>query len=699
MSFKIIALEVLKGCSKIHSKNLQFKVPYLFYKNYSFIPKQSSDEYEIYHKPVLSETIYNLNDQNLDINISAIVGKNGTGKSTIVELLMKGVNNLFYKYKSLHNEKKFHKINRVPGDIEINLYYQYKDNSIYKLYIKNTEFEISLFNKQARKTNTDENVFLFDRLITQEEFNLNDFFYTEVINYSLYAYNSKVDGPWIKNIFHKNDAYQTPIVLNPFRKEGIIDVNSENDLIFQRLLSNILRKDEKPDQFRNLGDNLKANEIVVSKKLKPIKESVYYENFKNYNIIDEVKINESNTYFLAEKLIDSFIGKEAINKDISTIVVQHSKAYITYKTLSIVTKYNEYKKYFNPLEKSLYDKKIKNLIKQLIKDDSHITFKLKQTLNYLKHNHIKYNPNKNENIPISDLSNNIDTLKNPESGIMMLLPAPIFTIDLKLITIKGKYEEVIFNSLSSGEKQLIYSINSLFYHLINLYSVSNSSDEEKIIYDKISIILEEIELYFHPDFQRKYINLLIEGLKRLELKNLSLNFIFVTHSPFILSDIPSTNIMYLNVIENESSQIMKNKKSFGANIHELLGDNFFFNNDEIYIGEYAKNKIDKTIEWLNDLKDKNLKIRELNNIEKLNSIQIAKKKQITESIKKLSTFSKDHLELIKIIDEPIIKNKLLEMYSEIFSNNQRIEYLIKEKNRIEEEIKNLRSEKTNQSKL
>jgi predicted ATP-binding protein involved in virulence len=699
MSLQIIALEVLNGCSKIHSKNLRINEPYLFYKNYNFITKQDSEEYEIHHKPVLSETLYNQNGRNLDINISALVGKNGSGKSTIVELLMKGINNVFYRYKLLNKGKKFHKINKVPNNIEINIYYKYQENSIYKLHIDNTEFKLLLFNKQANKNDKEELIFLFDKIINQEEFDLNEFFYTEVINYSLYAYNSKIEGPWIKNIFHKNDAYQTPIVLNPFRREGIIDVNSENDLIFQRLLSNILRKDNESNEFRNLGDNLKANEIVVSKKLKPVKESVYYENFQNSKIIDEVKISETNTYFLAEKLIDSFLGKEVIQKDISALVIEHSKSYITYKTLSIVTKYNEYKKYFSPKEKSLYEKKINLLIKQLIKDNSHITFKLKQTLNYLKHNHINYNPNKNENISILELSNNIDDLKNPESGIMTLLPAPIFAIDLKLVTINGKYEEVIFNLLSSGEKQLIYSINSLFYHLINLYSVFNSSDEEKISYNKINIILEEIELYFHPDFQRKYINLLIEGLKRLELKNLSLNFIFVTHSPFILSDIPSTNIMYLNVIENESFQIMKNKKSFGANIHELLGDNFFFNNDEIYIGQFAKNKINETIEWLNDLMDKNLKIRELNNIEKLNSIQIAKKKQITKSIKKLSAFSKDHLELIKIIDEPIIKNKLLEMYSEIFSNEERIDYLEKEKNRIEEEIKNLRSEKTNQSKL
>ena len=210
--------------------------------------------------------------------------------------------------------------------------------------------------------------------------------------------------------------------------------------------------------------------------------------------------------------------------------------------------------------------------------------------------------------------------------------------------------------------------------MINLYSVNKSSDAEKINYNKINIILEEIELYFHPDFQRRYINLLIEGLERLELKNLSLNFIFVTHSPFILSDIPSTNVMYLNVLEGQSTQITDNKKSFGANIHELLGDNFFFNTNEVYIGEFAKKKIDKSIEWLRSIQDEKLKMEKS---QKNIFSELAEEKEVRK-------------ELIEIIDEPIIKAKLLEMYAEAFGIDNRIEYLEREKNRIKKEIKKLK---------
>lgn len=148
--------------------------------------------------------------------------------------------------------------------------------------------------------------------------------------------------------------------------------------------------------------------------------------------------------------------------------------------------------------------------------------------------------------------------------------------------------------------------------------------------------------------------------------------------------------MFLENEEDEAIQLFVEKSTFGANIHDLLKDGFFMNKGSI--GEFAKNKISETIDWLNNLKDKKNRIEELDEIKKLNARQIAEKKQITESIKILSSVNKNHLDFIKIIDEPIIKNKLLEMYSEVFSNDERINYLEREKNRIIKEIEKLKNE-------
>lgn len=159
-----------------------------------------------------------------------------------------------------------------------------------------------------------------------------------------------------------------------------------------------------------------------------------------------------------------------------------------------------------------------------------------------------------------------------------------------------------------------------------------------------------------------------------------------------MSDIPAKNILFLKSNENKSTAVFENKKSFGANIHELLGDNFFLSNDDIYIGEFAKTKISETVDWLNILKQKKLKLSKLEEKEQnenLTDPKSSEKLEIIDSIRNLSALNNQHLELIDIIDEPIIKNKLLEMYSELFENEERKKYLEAEKKRIEEELTKL----------
>jgi hypothetical protein len=145
-------------------------------------------------------------------------------------------------------------------------------------------------------------------------------------------------------------------------------------------------------------------------------------------------------------------------------------------------------------------------------------------------------------------------------------------------------------------------------------------------------------LYFHPNLQRKFIDELLKSIDFLKLENItSLNIIFVTHSPFILSDIPSNNVMFLNIEKGKSLQELKKKKTFGANIHELLMSNFFFD-DGVLIGEFSKNKIEEIIDELNSVSNK----------DKL-------PKNRTDCINKF----------ISTIDEKIIRTKLREMLFEV----------------------------------
>lgn len=93
MSFKIIALEILEGCDNKHSKLLEKNKLYYFYNDYSI----KADKIAVKENFNIYSFLDDAQQSDLTINISAIVGKNGMGKSTIVEFIIKAINNLFYR--------------------------------------------------------------------------------------------------------------------------------------------------------------------------------------------------------------------------------------------------------------------------------------------------------------------------------------------------------------------------------------------------------------------------------------------------------------------------------------------------------------------------------------------------------------------------------------------------------------------------
>jgi predicted ATPase len=624
MSFKIIGIEALENCDIIHSKLLKKNNVYTFFKSYDFKKNQiifSGQELDLYSR-----------DFNKHISLSAIVGKNGSGKSTIVELVIKAINNFFYYYSIKNPKKKYHPVSLIDG-LYVNLFYQYEKEEVYKLSITEDQYHIYKFLK-------DGNTYSNPSLCKNE---LKDFFYTEVLNYSLYAFNEKMKSEkWVSPLFHKNDGYQTPVVLNPFRREGIIDVNKENDLVFQRLLSNLFRYDlnKKPDF--DISDNLYVSKIILS--LKKNKEKIDYDtyddqknqSFKSLLLKDLNKIDKN---LILKKFYKAFLGEELNLKNKSDKIANKCAHYVLAKLVSICLKYDDYKDdFFDKDTKEFKD--INEFLNKLKDDSSHITLKLRQVLNYLKHNHIDFVDSivKNE-FDVGSLARRINDLSN--DNILPFLPPPIFDIDLELIPNNKKSEDQIyFRTLSSGEKQFIYFVNSIYYHLLNLDSVHNNEISERTPYKYVTIILEEIELYFHPDYQRKLIDSLLYGLKKINFNGIkAFHFIFVTHSPFILSDIPSSNILYLKVHNNIAVQDLEKKKTFGANIHDILYDNFFFE-DGVYIGEFAHKKIKGLINFIKNDKKEDRTPNEL----------------------------KGNYELIKLIDEPILKSKLLEMFIEKYEN-------------------------------
>ena len=623
-NFQLIAIRPFKTAQK-HIKNLKNQI-YQFYHSFKF----EEDGKLIRYKEGIEDILYNSDD--LKISISAIVGENGSGKSTITELLFLAINKLS-RLKKIESEQELE-------DSEIYLDLYVKTDRLYKISVGNS-IHVEMYGfDDTTKTYQD------PKAISLDEFNFEQFFYSVVVNYSLFGLNSKILGKWLDPLFHKNDTYQVPIVLNPKRVEGNIDINTEEYLGKSRLLSNIL---ERGIDWEN--ENV---EPIIGDKV-PIQLEICFD----FEKLKQARSKYTGAKKTQEEIIneiDNILAYLNINEIKALSFVKEIKEYIYYKLISIGIKYDStYGEFVNIKEENAFKKgKLKHYINALWSDESHITFKLKQAINYLRFGHITFKRKKSSinliefaylinELKLSSFERNDDSEKPLRT--IELIPPSIFKTEIKFSN--GSY----FDMLSSGEKQKLLVINAITYHLVNIDSVHYH--DHLLKYRYVNVILDEIELCFHPNMQREFISDLLSKIHQLDLEFISgLNLLFITHSPFILSDIPASNTIRLKNGEVDKEE--PEQDTFGANIHELLANEFFFNNG--FMGEFAKQRI-------------------------ASAIQFCKSKIDNTTYDLNFAWSEETvLEFINTIGEPLIQKSLKDLYYNAFG-----------KNAIEKEIERLQS--------
>ena len=123
--FKLIALKPLAGCEKHIQKCLRTNMIYYFCNDYRIAEDESFIERRSKNIQPLKEDFF-LNYPK--VNIAAIVGMNGDGKSTIVELMMRLINNCAISNGLYASPVS---LRRVEG-VKASLYYMI-DNRFYKL--------------------------------------------------------------------------------------------------------------------------------------------------------------------------------------------------------------------------------------------------------------------------------------------------------------------------------------------------------------------------------------------------------------------------------------------------------------------------------------------------------------------------------------------------------------------------------------
>lgn len=216
----------------------------------------------------------------------------------------------------------------------------------------------------------------------------------------------------------------------------------------------------------------------------------------------------------------------------------------------------------------------------------------------------------------------------------------------------GVYNVVLDHTdLSSGQ-------NGYLELLFRLYKCSLKIDKEKKE-EKVSniyMLIDEGEVFLHPQYQKMYLENLLQMIQIL-FANKSVQLILTTNSPFILTDIQHENIMYLKTDYDYKDFLMKDIRTFGANISSLLINNFFMQDG--LVGSLAKQKITDMISLIRSKS------------EKTEEQEIHLRKQID------------------IIGDALIRKKLVQMYDDYLADN-RIEQEIKF---YEEKIEELRQRK------
>ncbi len=216
------------------------------------------------------------------------------------------------------------------------------------------------------------------------------------------------------------------------------------------------------------------------------------------------------------------------------------------------------------------------------------------------------------------------------------------------------YFEIVMPKMSSGENARLLLFSRLHDWIAHL---SHGDFRQNQI-----VLLDEIEAYMHPEWQRSLIYDLIRFFEWEKEcgKPIRVQLFISSNSPFLISDADVSDVIVLD------DEIELKDKTFAQNIHTILKESFFMKSGSM--GEYARQKIDRVYRCL------------------MSYIEGGDYKE---------DFTKEEIEdIIERIGEPLLYQDLKELYAEAFETGKQdeIETDSLSEKQLEELIKRAREE-------
>lgn len=136
-------------------------------------------------------------------------------------------------------------------------------------------------------------------------------------------------------------------------------------------------------------------------------------------------------------------------------------------------------------------------------------------------------------------------------------------------------------------------------HRINLFASLYSLSRKYVDFTGTCILLlDEPDEHCHPEWSRSLIYDMCDVLTKSPFNRMKYQIIITTHSPMLLSDVPQCNIHYMRKEKDGAVTIRKSNHGFMGNIHDLLTDPFFV--DSLF-GKFAELYTKETIRFIKEL--------------------------------------------------------------------------------------------------